>query len=161
MHAISLGHLEGILFWLGLGPRRKFALPLGSHFWYTLNMKKSISVHKKARGRPATGRDPAVTIRLPEKVLALVERWAMSQNDQPPRSQAIRRLVELGLSRSTSPKRPRLLSTAKQGASRAAELAADVIGDQMPNTSNEEKATRRRRLIKGPSEFRNVRRDRL
>src|SRR5882757_471451 len=26
------------------------------------------------RGRPATGRDPAVTIRLPEKVLALVER---------------------------------------------------------------------------------------
>jgi hypothetical protein len=84
----------------------------------------------------------------------------MSQADQPPRSQAIRRLVEIGLSRSTSSKRPRVLSTAKQGAARAVELAADVIGDQMPNASNEEKATRRRRLIKGPSEFRNVRRDR-
>jgi hypothetical protein len=60
-------------------------------------MKRSISVHQKKRGRPATGRDPAVTIRLPEKVLALVERWAMSQEDHPPRSQAIRRLVELGL----------------------------------------------------------------
>jgi hypothetical protein len=94
-------------------------------------------------------------------VLASVEHWAMSQADQPPRSQAIRRLVEIGLAKSTSPKRSRVLSTAKQGAARAVELAADVIGDQMPNTtSNEEKATRRRRLIKGPSEFRNVRRDR-
>jgi hypothetical protein len=53
--------------------------------------------HQKPRGRPATGRDPAVTIRLPEDVLASVEHWAMSQKDQPPRSQAIRRLVELGL----------------------------------------------------------------
>jgi hypothetical protein len=60
-------------------------------------MKKSITVHQKPRGRPATGRDPAVTIRLPEDVLASVEHWAMSQKDQPPRSQAIRRLVELGL----------------------------------------------------------------
>jgi metal-responsive CopG/Arc/MetJ family transcriptional regulator len=38
-----------------------------------------------------------VTIRLPEAILASVERWAMSQEDQPPRSQAIRRLVEIGL----------------------------------------------------------------
>jgi hypothetical protein len=29
MHAFSLGHLEGILFWLGLEPGRKLALPLG------------------------------------------------------------------------------------------------------------------------------------
>jgi hypothetical protein len=122
-------------------------------------MKKSISVHQNKRGRPATGRDPAVTIRLPEKVLASVEHWAMSQKDQPPRSQAIRRLVEIGLAKSTSPKRPRVLSTAKQGAERAVELASDVIGKRMPNTSNEEKATRRRRLIKGPSEFQKVRRD--
>ncbi|MBT1516456.1 hypothetical protein KIP88_39150 [Bradyrhizobium sp. SRL28] len=101
-----------------------------------------------------------MTIRLPETVLASVEHWAMSQEDQPPRSQAIRQLVEIGLSKSTPAKRPKVLSTAKQGAERAAELAADVIGKQMPNTSNEEKATRRRRLIKGPSEFRGVRRDR-
>jgi hypothetical protein len=80
-----------------VGAGRKFALPLGLHFWYTINMKKSISVHQKQRGRPATGRAPAVTIRLPEEVLALVERWAMSQEDQPARSTAIRRLVELGL----------------------------------------------------------------
>ena len=73
--------------------------------------------------------------------------------------EAIRRLVEIGLSKSSSSKKPRVLSTAKEGAERAVELANDVIGKQMPNTSEEEKATRRRRLLKGPSEFRNVRRD--
>jgi hypothetical protein len=97
MHAVSLGHLDHAPLWLGLEPGRKLQLPLGLHFWYTVNMQKSITVHQKPRGRPATGRDPAVTIRLPEAVLASVEHWAMSQKDQPPRSQAIRRLVELGL----------------------------------------------------------------
>jgi hypothetical protein len=34
MHAVSLGHLEGHPFWLGLEPGRKFALPLGLLLWY-------------------------------------------------------------------------------------------------------------------------------
>src|ERR1700712_360033 len=103
--------------WFGLELGRKLQLPLGSHFWYTVNMKK---LHQKPRGRPATGRDPAVTIRLPETVLASVEHWAMSQKDQPPRSQAIRRLVEIGLSAQRSA-RPKVSS----GSARAAELAAN------------------------------------
>jgi hypothetical protein len=37
------------------------------------------------------------TIKIPEAVLAKAEHWAMAQEDQPPRSQAIRRLVEIGL----------------------------------------------------------------
>jgi hypothetical protein len=94
-----------------------------------------------------------------EELQAQIKAWAKKQKDNPPLASAIRRLVEIGLSKS-SPKTARALSTAKQGAERAAELAADVIGDQMPNTSDEEKTTRRRRLIKGPSEFRKVRRDR-
>jgi hypothetical protein len=60
-------------------------------------MAKSIKVHQKKRGRPATGRDPAVTVRLPKAVLDGIERWAALQEDQPARSPAIRRLVELGL----------------------------------------------------------------
>jgi ribbon-helix-helix CopG family protein len=60
-------------------------------------MGKSIKVHQKKPGRPATGRDPAVTIRLPEKVLDDVETWAAKQGGDLNRSQAIRRLVELGL----------------------------------------------------------------
>jgi hypothetical protein len=60
-------------------------------------MGKSIKVHQKKPGRPATGRDPAVTIRLPKEVLDNVEAWAAKQADDLNRSQSIRRLVELGL----------------------------------------------------------------
>jgi len=60
-------------------------------------MKKSIAVHQKKRGRPATGRDPAVTIRLPQETLDAVEAWAAEQDDTPARSPAIKRLVEIGL----------------------------------------------------------------
>jgi hypothetical protein len=124
-------------------------------------MKKSISVHQKKRGRPATGRDPAVTIRLPETVLASVEHWAMSQEDQPPRSQAIRQLVEIGLSKSTPLKRPQVLSTAKQSAGRAAELAAKTIEKHIdPKAPPEEREVRKRDLIRGSSVFRDARKDR-
>jgi hypothetical protein len=59
-------------------------------------MKKSIKVTpKKKRGRPATGRDPHVTSRMPSGLLAEVEAWATA-NDTT-RSAAFRRLVELGL----------------------------------------------------------------
>jgi hypothetical protein len=57
-------------------------------------MKKSIDVKPK-RGRPATGRDPFVGIRLPEAMLQAIE--AHSVKDGTTRSEAIRRLVELGL----------------------------------------------------------------
>jgi len=103
---------------------------------------------------------PQIGVRVDADFLRMVDEWRRKQDDVPTRPEAIRRLVEIGMSKSTSPKKPRVLSTSKQGAERAVELAADVIGKQMPNTTNEEKATRRRRLIKGPSEFRNVRRDR-
>jgi hypothetical protein len=59
-------------------------------------MLKSIKVTpKKARGRPATGKDPHVTARMPNDLIVQVEAWAVA-NDAS-RSEAIRRLVELGL----------------------------------------------------------------
>ena len=64
-------------------------------------MKKAI---RKARGgkRPGSGRkptgvDPARTIRLSDDFISSVDNWAAEQSDQPGRSEAIRRLVELGL----------------------------------------------------------------
>jgi hypothetical protein len=62
-------------------------------------MKKSIAVNKKRRGpgRPATGHDPAVALRLPKTVLAAVDRWAKA-NAVGKRSEALRRLIERGLS---------------------------------------------------------------
>ncbi|RXG96359.1 hypothetical protein EAS62_12265 [Bradyrhizobium zhanjiangense] len=61
-------------------------------------MDKSIKVlPKKGRGRPATGRDPVTAIRLSPDLRATVDAWAAKQADTPGRSEAIRRLVELGL----------------------------------------------------------------
>jgi hypothetical protein len=52
---------------------------------------------KRQPGRPATGNDPVRAIRLSDDFLAHVDRWASKQDDAPGRSEAIRRLVELGL----------------------------------------------------------------
>jgi hypothetical protein len=64
-------------------------------------MKKSISVNKKSRGRPKKkgGVDPVTAVRLPAVLSSAVDAWAEKQEDEPGRSEAIRRLVELGLNR--------------------------------------------------------------
>jgi Arc/MetJ-type ribon-helix-helix transcriptional regulator len=62
-------------------------------------MKKSISVKPK-RGRPATGRDPFVGIRLPAPLLEDIQVWS-DRHEASSRSEAIRRLVELGLKTKT------------------------------------------------------------
>jgi hypothetical protein len=59
--------------------------------------KSNQVVPKKGRGRPATGRDPVTAIRLSKELRATVDKWAGKQADMPGRSEAIRRLVELGL----------------------------------------------------------------
>jgi hypothetical protein len=59
--------------------------------------KSNKVVPKKRRGRPATGRDPVTAIRLSSELRKTVDNWASKQEDQPGRSEAIRRLVELGL----------------------------------------------------------------
>jgi Arc/MetJ-type ribon-helix-helix transcriptional regulator len=63
-------------------------------------MVKSIVVKPK-RGRPSTGgRDPFVGIRLPKELLAQIAKWSEG-NEAGSRSEAIRRLVELGLKAKT------------------------------------------------------------
>jgi hypothetical protein len=56
---------------------------------------KNVGGRRPGAGRPATGRDPVRAIRLSDEFIAKVERWAESNNVG--RSEAIRRLVELGL----------------------------------------------------------------
>jgi hypothetical protein len=59
-------------------------------------MAKSIKVHpKKRRGRPATGKDPLVSARMPAELIARVEEWAEANDTS--RSDAVRKLVERGL----------------------------------------------------------------
>src|SRR5258708_797999 len=68
-------------------------------FMYDRYMAKStVSVTQKRRpGRPATGHDPARSVRLSDEIIDRIEKWAMRQQDKPPRSEAIRRLVQRGL----------------------------------------------------------------
>jgi predicted transcriptional regulator len=70
-------------------------------------MAKSNTVlqKKRGRGRPATGHDPTTTIRLSDEIKAKIDEWAARQEDKPPRSEAIRRLVEQALA--AAPKRGR------------------------------------------------------
>jgi hypothetical protein len=55
-----------------------------------------ISVRRKKPGRPATGCDPLVQVRMPVGVIEAIERWAAKFQDLD-RSAAIRALVEPGL----------------------------------------------------------------
>ena len=48
-------------------------------------------------GRPPSGRDPVRTMRLSDDFIDKIDHWASQQEDQPGRSEAVRRLVELGL----------------------------------------------------------------
>ena len=117
-------------------------------------MKKSKVTSKRRHGRPPTGRDPQVTSRMPPGLIAEVEAWATA-NDAT-RSEAIRRLVELGLT---------IRAKSKQGsathAERAKELASKTIDNLTVATpGSNEKARRKGNLIKGPGEFRQVRVDR-
>ena len=71
------------------------------------------------------------------------------------RSEAIRRLVELGLSASAPLRRRNL-----EAASKALELAAQEINKMLePSIPDEERDRRKRRLLKGPKEFRDFRGD--
>jgi len=60
-------------------------------------MKKTISVKQKKKGRPATGQTPIMGFRATPDLRAAVEQWAQEQSDAPRLSEAVRRLVLLGL----------------------------------------------------------------
>jgi hypothetical protein len=102
-------------------------------------MKKSIKVdQKKKRGRPATGRGLMVSSRIPEATVATLDGWAAQH--ETTRSDAIRRLVEIGLTVKTKARQP---SAAR--ADRAKELATKAIEKiSDPTAPPEERAQRRR-----------------
>lgn len=58
-------------------------------------MAKSISVKRKKAGRPATGTEPLYGVRMSDELMGRIERWA--EENSATRSEAIRRLVEIGL----------------------------------------------------------------
>jgi hypothetical protein len=137
-------------------------------------MGKSIKVNQKKRGRPATGRDPVSAVRLPTDLTAEIDAWA-EKHGSDTRSEAIRRLVELGLTvkaparpaaslkagPALAPAFPRPGPALKPGRRmRARELATTAIEKIIdPVAPPEERTERKRRLTKGPAEFRDARVD--
>jgi metal-responsive CopG/Arc/MetJ family transcriptional regulator len=68
--------------------------------------RKSITVIPKKRGRPATGRDPLVALRLPPALTERIDEWAKA-NGEDSRSEAMRRLLERGLASEPDAGKPR------------------------------------------------------
>jgi hypothetical protein len=119
-------------------------------------MKKTTPVKQKVMGRPRTGTTPLMGFRADSVIRAAIVRWAEEQPDMPSLSEAIRRLVELGLKA-----KPAAKPVGKPGLRlRAQELAAKAVeGIIDPAAPPEERAQRRRQLTKGPPEFREDRVD--
>jgi hypothetical protein len=120
-------------------------------------MAKSIrDIPKKRRGRPATGgRRDGILVRLGPEQFAILDAWIRHNDPGLSRPEAVRRLVEIGLKAKGKPKQPRT-----ERAARARELAAKAIEKMSdPSVSPEERTQRRRRLTRGPLEFRDERLD--
>jgi hypothetical protein len=121
-------------------------------------MGKSISVNTNKRGRPVTtGTGTVVGVRMLDRPLAALDAWIAKQKEpELSRPEAIRRLVELGLETRT----PAKLVSKASNKTRAAELAAKVVDKMIdPTAPADERVRRRRRLTKGPQEFREDRVD--
>jgi hypothetical protein len=97
-----------------------------------------------------------VTLEMPPAELKSIDAWIKTQPaPQPSRPDAIRRLVEQALA---GPQRPQKRSA--EAASKAREMAGqelDRLGDA--SLSADEREKRKRRLTKGPGEFRDMRGD--
>ena len=92
---------------------------------------------------------------MPAESIASVDAWAAAH--ETTRSEAIRRLVELGLTvkaKARPASRPGRTLRAQELAWKTVEKLVD------PAAPPEERAERKRRLTKGPEEFREVRVDR-
>jgi hypothetical protein len=109
---------------------------------------------KRKQGPPRiSGPGTIVSLRCHQRFVAAVDRWRKRQEDKPSRSAAIVQLAEKGLTAVGPMKR-----TSPKSAAKAAELAGEEI-DRMTDQSAsvEEQAIRKRRLLKGPREFREIR----
>lgn len=118
-------------------------------------MAKSANIVKRKAGRPPEiGAVTFVGMRLPAALVRSIDEWA-KRNDVSGRSEAMRRLLELGLT--STPTARHLGKGAKRKAAEMAGQELDRLGNQ--TLTDEERTRRKRRLIRGPREFRDVRTD--
>jgi hypothetical protein len=101
-----------------------------------------------------------VSSRIPAEIVAAVDQWAAK--NETTRSDAIKRLVELGLTVKTkSPPTKEDRPKGEDKKQRAREMAGKTIDKLTDSTAtSDDQASRKRRLVKGPEEFQNARRER-
>jgi hypothetical protein len=101
--------------------------------------------------RRRTGLDPISAVKMPEELTSAVDAWAEARHLS--RSDAICRLVELGLK--TAPAAPGASAhTTASEAARIEELAVHELDSLLdPALSPDERERRIRRLTEGPPEF--------
>jgi hypothetical protein len=159
LELMSFWSIDHLVIWLVPSPATRLQRP--RRLVLKLVDGAVLGVSPQISGKPAmkpaiTAIDPLMGFGASPGMQASIVRWAENQPDKPSLSEALRRLVELGLTVKAQRKQ------SKGGrAERAKDLAADAIDSFSTLTADvEEAASRKRRLLKGPEEFRDVRVDR-
>jgi len=117
-----------------------------------MKTKKTV-ITRKRRGPPPTGKGTLIGVRFQPGQLSAIDAWVGRHKEISTRPEAIRRLVEIGLG--TPNRKPGSIAS-----SRAEDLAAEVIDSRMASdATTEQRQSRKRRLVEGPSSFRDVRKD--
>jgi hypothetical protein len=121
-------------------------------------MKRQTVRTKKRRGPAPTGKGTLVGVRLQPDRLAAIDAWIAEHDASMTRPEAIRAMLDavLVIVAKNPDEKPKI---GKQAA-RASEMAAQTIERKLdPAVPPDERAQRRRRLTKGPPEFREDRVD--
>ena len=118
-------------------------------------MRRQSVITQKKRGPPATGKGELIGVRIQPKLMQILDSWIAHQEPPTSRPEAIRRLVEQALA-SKGARRP----PSKEAARKASKLAArelEKLGS--PSLPEPDLQRRKRTLIRGPKEFREIRAD--
>jgi hypothetical protein len=118
-------------------------------------MRRQSVITQKKRGPPATGKGELVGVRIQPKLMQGLDRWIADHKPRPSRPEAIRRLLEQALTARGAAPLP-----SKEAARKASKLAARELEKlDSPSLPEPDLQQRKRALIRGPKEFRDIRAD--
>jgi hypothetical protein len=136
--------------------------PSGSEYSSVLAAAQSSKTHrratsmitqkKKRREPPPTGKGELLGVRIHLPPLEALDSWIAQQPDKPSRPEAVRRLLHTALAQSSDQNK----EAAQKASAIAARTADRLVDKSMPT---EEQERRKRALIAGPKEFRDIRED--
>jgi hypothetical protein len=122
--------------------------------YYSCMAKPPKTIRRKKSGRPAAGQDTVMALRFAPTLVRTIDAWAKREGATS-RSDAIRRLLEQALA-SSQPQRKR----STKSVTKAREMAGQELNRLIDESvSIEEQERRKRRLTRGPGEFRDIRGD--